>query len=689
MVLICLLTVRQIPNDLLDVIRSENTWTFMFKFVRAVFPMLIILRFADGKDPAMDKLYYYVRRMDETLKNSKSILDDIEKMTNDPSWFALGNFKKHSKKKAAHIADILDGDSDDNTYDTSEESTEDDDDTETESEEEKSKDDNSAYSSSTSLGQRVVNLWMKRRERLVTDMAIVGWMLCPMPLVHADATQNTTLTEKSAFKRFVKKWYCSGMVDNSQEYCDFMSRFENELYEFRTKSGKYDEPYIWNENDPDLLQGRSHHWHHKHSLIRTTYLGKTACRICSKLVGMGSAERSWGDVKHLKSSKRSHLSSQAVEKQATIYGASCMVDAQLKRNQCKQDSVNQFRFWDEADFREEFDMLAHQAEVLAEPRYIKCYVEAWETKEIRNKDIVTQTKFLHKYGGLEFDDVDNPGCHYFIDKNELSFSRREGWCVKAYSDPEYQSDWDPWAIAGSDNTLQDCLYVYYQGRPETNVVPLVNPDQRELLSELVQTVAEKVSATNAKDPILPTATAGYSRKARVPNDSRLPSSPSRLAMNRRATTASSPALRNTRLTSAGRGPSASTRTSTSSRVNRLQPPPVVRNVPDSVQVICAPSVVNAETPPSRDETNSISPLMVDSPKPVANNFTNSQIASKPGEIICVGCGKTAGKNHQCDKCNAYVHVTCGSPIGEEGYNQIVRCHACVNTYPVQPHEKPF
>ena len=53
---------------------------------------------------------------------------------------------------------------------------------------------------------------------------------------------------------------------------------------------------------------------------------------------MGSAERNWGDVKYLKSEKRSHLSAEAVEKQATIFGASCMMDADIERKKVQSNT---------------------------------------------------------------------------------------------------------------------------------------------------------------------------------------------------------------------------------------------------------------------------------------------------------------------------------------------------------------
>ena len=60
-------------------LKRDTTWEFMTKFVRAVFPMLIVLRLADRKDPVKDKLYFYVRRMDKTLERSKVLLDEIDR----------------------------------------------------------------------------------------------------------------------------------------------------------------------------------------------------------------------------------------------------------------------------------------------------------------------------------------------------------------------------------------------------------------------------------------------------------------------------------------------------------------------------------------------------------------------------------------------------------------------------------
>ena len=59
----------------------------------------------------------------------------------------------------------------------------------------------------------------------------------------------------------------------------------------------------------DISDRNSHLWHQKYSLPFTKVLGFFACRVTSKVIGIGAAERSWGDVKTIKSGKRSAISS--------------------------------------------------------------------------------------------------------------------------------------------------------------------------------------------------------------------------------------------------------------------------------------------------------------------------------------------------------------------------------------------
>ena len=71
--------------------------------------------------------------------------------------------------------------------------------------------------------------------------------------------------------------------------------------------------------DPVIRDGNSNFWHQKYSLPCTKVLSFVACIITSKIPVIGASNRSWDDVKTIKSGKIYSLSSDVSEKQSIIY----------------------------------------------------------------------------------------------------------------------------------------------------------------------------------------------------------------------------------------------------------------------------------------------------------------------------------------------------------------------------------
>mmetsp|Transcript_118603 Transcript_118603/g.232913 ORF Transcript_118603/g.232913 Transcript_118603/m.232913 type:complete len:602 (-) Transcript_118603:31-1836(-) len=466
----------KIEKKIVDVLKRETTWEFMEKFVRAVFPVLIVLRLADKKEPVMDKLYFYVRRMDKTLEKSQDILDELQLQMKGVSWRILSELDDDDPPgddDSDNGSEAIDYSSDSNTEDSN------------------------APAPETTLGQKVIGFWKKRRDKLVCDFSIAGWLLSPMQEIRNDSDENMTGEHRDAIERLLKKMYGAELADDSDEMAKILNTFWAEFEQFQNKLGPYEKAYIWNPTNSDLQFGKSHMWHKKNSFFQTKILGKFACRVCSKIVGIGSAERNWGDVKHLKSMKRSHLSPEAVEKQATIYGASCMADAALAREKAQENTSDPYKFWDDEDFDSQFDMFAVQKQPSAKKRYIKCYLESWEKDHVRKHDDVSKAKFLKKYGGLEFDDIDHLDQHYKIDNHDMDYRRGSGWCVKAYTDGDKPEDWTPWVI-NYEEALHTCLATYYTKHPELNVVPIILQDQKEVVADLASLVQEDAKKPASK-----------------------------------------------------------------------------------------------------------------------------------------------------------------------------------------------
>jgi hypothetical protein len=242
--------------------------------------------------------------------------------------------------------------------------------------------------------------------------------------------------------------------------------------------------YIF-RNHSDLINNKVFIWHKKETLYYTKILGKFACRVCSKILGIGSAERSWGDVKHLKVNKRSHLSGDCVKKQATIFGASCIELARFQRSQNLQD-VSSFpmKDWTDDDFR-----LTADPETIKEDskpqRIFKAYLEDWEMDAITKRDVVNETKLLKKYGGLTWLDPDHDNEVLYSDKKSLHWKRVTyhkkdgsykdgGYSVKAIGpnyderDPENEkNNVEPWSIC---DVLIGEIAHYYRSHPNEGIV---------------------------------------------------------------------------------------------------------------------------------------------------------------------------------------------------------------------------
>ena len=79
--------------------------------------------------------------------------------------------------------------------------------------------------------------------------------------------------------------------------------------------------------------------------IRNTHYHPPQFLVCSlqgnfKNLGIGSAERSWGDVKTIKPGKRSDLGSDISEKQNIVYTYVCIEEARIGRTLSHTDTIN-------------------------------------------------------------------------------------------------------------------------------------------------------------------------------------------------------------------------------------------------------------------------------------------------------------------------------------------------------------
>ena len=61
--------------------------------------------------------------------------------------------------------------------------------------------------STKTLGERMMALWVHRRKKLVYDLSITAWMVSPMEDIMKDVQDKHHGHHRTAVERLIRKWY--------------------------------------------------------------------------------------------------------------------------------------------------------------------------------------------------------------------------------------------------------------------------------------------------------------------------------------------------------------------------------------------------------------------------------------------------------------------------------------------------
>jgi len=170
---------------------NERMWQDMLTVVRALFPGLIVLRLADSNSPNMDKLFYYVRRLDRVLAQSKVLLDRVEQsIANDgPQQYGKLVMECLSNKdmQMEHEEDNNDGDESEVDYSSSDEADK---------------------SDSLTLGDHFLQSWDWWKVKLSHDLSVSSWMVSLIKEFFDDARSFSKGSEHcEAVECLFLKWF--------------------------------------------------------------------------------------------------------------------------------------------------------------------------------------------------------------------------------------------------------------------------------------------------------------------------------------------------------------------------------------------------------------------------------------------------------------------------------------------------
>ena len=329
-----------------SIVEDPLFWKELHTITQAMFPVLKSLCLADSNLPGMDKILYYARCSETAITNSVMHLDgdpETGMFLMRPETLAALNWKSDPKSTAnapVNDDDLDPEEEDDNLFLNQDKSLQCDldiDDSEDDTDSNVTDEDDGE--TNLQYGLQIQALWNKRKVDIMSDFAVLGWLLSVVPEIQADA-KTYTLQHRNQAENVLRKllynaFHSSDVVD------DMLNHFWSSLHQFHNHTGCFAEPRIWNHQY--VHNGLSYKWHEEITMKSDHYvLGFVGCRVTSKILGIGAAERSWGDVKKLGGHSRINLSSDKLAKQSMVYSTQC-IEAKCIYN---QNNIHEWQAFD-------------------------------------------------------------------------------------------------------------------------------------------------------------------------------------------------------------------------------------------------------------------------------------------------------------------------------------------------------
>jgi hypothetical protein len=226
----------------------------------------------------------------------------------------------------------------------------------------------------------------------------------------AHAIENKSLLHDNAPERLITKLIIDRTKvgdDWKQERAKLINTFLTKYGDFINKRGSFARDHTWiTATEEDL---KAYRWHQRYSLPVTKVLGKLACLTLSRILGIGSAEQNWKQVKAVKSGQRVNTTMTKTTKEVLMYTQYQHACAQAKM-------INQAtagKLWDDGDFTSiKMDLYCRDIQELLQveplpPRHVCLSKEQWETHTSgTNEDVKLKARLEKKYSGLHLYDKD-------------------------------------------------------------------------------------------------------------------------------------------------------------------------------------------------------------------------------------------------------------------------------------------
>jgi hypothetical protein len=330
----------------------------------------------------------------------------------------------------------------------------------------------------------IMRFWLKRRQKLIHDYSLVGYLLSPNSTIMAHSVEHKTIEHDEAAERLITKLILDPSLvgtERNNERANLIDTFMEEYGDFTNKRGMFARDNIWIMASD--INTKAYRWHCKYSLSTTKVLGKLACLVLSKILGIGTAERNWKQVKAVKSGQRVNTGIDKTKKQVLIYANYQQMRAQASMRKLSVAG----KLWEDEDFdsmkmdpfcKEIKDSLQATETPEQAVRVLRLWQERWELEKVGPQgNLILEARLTKKYRGLKFLDIDENNRVMTVHK--MIFQKQRGnnaYHVFATMDgfndqlkdenDENDAYWQPWEV---NEDLFHCMQLYYKDATSDNV----------------------------------------------------------------------------------------------------------------------------------------------------------------------------------------------------------------------------
>ena len=279
---------------------------------------------------------------------------------------------------------------------------------------------------------KIMRYWAPRATAMNHKYSLAAYLLSPHPQIMKHAASHKTEQHHDAVAALISKLLLPKDIVSSEERnrtrAEMVHTFWTEYSDFTLKMGKFGNPDMWFiAKNPMIF---AHEWHKTYSLPRTKVLGRLACLITSKNLGIGSAERHWKIVKRAKNGQSASLGAENTKKQSLIYGAAMQQKARFRLQKLRDAG----KLWCEEDF--ETLKLDHFCEEIIESarklppkeaRIFRAWEEGWEKRRVGPEgDDRFEAALVAKYGGLCWLDIEYNYRRVETHPTKMFFQKKRG-----------------------------------------------------------------------------------------------------------------------------------------------------------------------------------------------------------------------------------------------------------------------